>query len=256
MTRIIAISLSKGGVGKTTTAISLSYALAHSGRRVLLIDSDTQGQCSQGLGVAAGSGLAGMILENEPFETAVSSVRTNLDLLAGSYRLAAVKTSLSQADYLRKQMPTMPEAEKIIQTAVSPHLSSYDYVIIDTSPGWDILAINMLFLAHELILPIAVEGAAVRAFGEHLNHIESIQKYHDLAIRYILPTAVDQRVKQTGELLPAIKNRFGSIVCNPIRYNVRLSECFSHGQSIFQYAPKSKGAADYVQFTKRVIEDE
>jgi chromosome partitioning protein len=256
MIRIIAVSMSKGGVGKTTTAINLAAALASTGRAVLLIDSDTQGQVAQGLGITPGPGLAGMILDNTSFEEAIVSARPNLDVLAGGYRLAAVKMNLSQAAYLREQMPTLPAAELVVYNAVAPYLQHYHYVVIDMSPGWDILAVNMLFLAQEMLMPVELEGAAIRGMTQHLEHVRVLQQSHDIELKYILPVAVDRRVKQTAEMLPYLQQQFGAVVCEPIRYNVRLSECFSHGETIYEYDGHSNGAYDYVEFTKKVIADE
>lgn len=248
--------MSKGGVGKTTTAVNLAAALAATGRSVLLIDSDTQGQVVQGLGVEPGPGIAGMILDNTSFADAIVNARENLDVLAGGYRLAAVKMNLSQAAYLAEQMSSMPPAESIVRNALMPHLHHYHYAIIDMAPGWDILAVNMLYLANEVLMPVELEGAAIRGMMQHIEHIEELQKSHAIEINYILPVAVDRRVKQTAEMLPFLQERFGSKMCSPIRYNVRLSECFSHGETIYEYEGHSNGAKDYVALTRRVLSDE
>ena len=247
MTRIIAVSLSKGGVGKTTTAVNLAAALAITGRRVLLIDTDTQGQCSLALGVEPAAGLAAFISGRATWEQAVTPARENLDLVAGGYELAGVKNEIARRSI---------RAEETLKSAVSPHIGSYHYVIIDTSPGWDALAINVLFLAQELLCPVLLEMAAVDGLIAFLQRVKEVQQHHNLALRYVLPTALDRRLKQTGEVMEQLREYFGETLCEPIRYNVRLSESYAHGESIFEYDPNSAGAAGYLELTKRVINDE
>ena len=247
MTRIISISLSKGGVGKTTTAVNLSAALSITGRRVLLIDTDTQAQAGTTLGLWPEIGLAEVVLDEADFAEAVVNARPNLDLLAGGHRLAGVKQHIAQSSM---------RPEETLRRALTGVVGDYDYVIIDTSPGWDNLQINVLFFAHELLTPVNLETLSVDGLLSFLGRVEDVQQYHDVALRYVLPTALDRRVKQTEEILPQLQAHFGSAVCAPIRYNVRLSEAPAHGQHIFEYDKRSNGAADYAALTERVVADE
>jgi chromosome partitioning protein len=247
MTRILSISLSKGGVGKTTTAVNLSAALAISGRRVLLIDTDTQAQAGKSLGMRPDVGLADFILGQTSFEDAVVEARPNLHLLAGGHRLAAVKQVIAEADMRQ---------EETLSTALTSHIQQYHYVILDTSPGWDNLQINVLFFAREVLTPVNLEVLSLDGLLEFTRRIEEVRQYHDVELRYVLPTALDRRIKQTAEIRPQLENHFGDVVCKPIRYNVRLSEAPAHGQHIFEYARRSNGAQDYMQLTKRIVSDE
>jgi chromosome partitioning protein len=247
MTRRISISLSKGGVGKTTTAVNLSAALAISGRRVLLIDTDTQAQAGKSLGLRPDVGLADFMLGDATFENAVVEARPNLHLLAGGHRLAAVKQVIAEADMRQ---------EETLSAALQPHMADYHYVILDTSPGWDNLQINVLFFAQEVLTPVNLEVLSLDGLIEFTRRIDEVRRYHDVALRYVLPTALDRRVKQTAEIMPQLVTHFNTAVCSPIRYNVRLSEAPAHGQHIFEYDPHSNGAQDYMDLTKRIVNDE
>lgn len=247
MTRIISISLSKGGVGKTTTAINLSAALALTNRRVLLIDTDTQAQAGKALGLRPEVGLADFMMGHADFDKAIVQARPNLDLLAGGHRLAAVKQVIAEADMRQ---------EETLSAALAPHIVNYDYVILDTSPGWDNLQINVLFFAQEVLTPVNLEALSLDGLIEFTRRINEVRRYHDVTLRYVLPTALDRRVKQTQEIIPQLEQHFGELVCDPIRYNVRLSESPAHGQHIFEHDPRSNGARDYLALTKRIISDE
>ena len=247
MTRIISISLSKGGVGKTTTAVNLSAALAIAGRRVLLIDTDTQAQAGKALGLRPEIGLADFMLGQVEFEKAIVKARPNLDLLAGGHRLAAVKQVIAEADMRQ---------EETLSSALAPYIPHYHYVILDTSPGWDNLQINVLFFAKEILTPVNLEVLSLDGLIEFTRRIEEVQRYHDLQLRYVLPTALDRRVKQTEEIMPQLNKHFNGAVCTPIRYNVRLSEAPAYGQHIFEYDPQSNGAKDYATLTRRIVNDE
>jgi chromosome partitioning protein len=247
MTRIISISLSKGGVGKTTTAINLSAALALTNRRVLLIDTDTQAQAGKALGLRPEVGLADFMMGHATFEKAIVQARPNLDLLAGGHRLAAVKQVIAEADMRQ---------EETLSAALAPYIGEYDYVILDTSPGWDNLQINVLFFAQEVLTPVNLEALSLDGLIEFTRRINEVRRYHDVVLRYVLPTALDRRVKQTEEIMPQLEQHFGDLVCAPIRYNVRLSESPAYGQHIFEHDPRSNGARDYLALTKRIISDE
>ena len=247
MARIISISLSKGGVGKTTTAVNLSAALAISGRRVLLIDTDTQAQAGKALGIRPETGLADFMLGNAEFEQVLVEARPNLHLLSGGHRLAAVKQVIAEADMRQ---------EETLAFALEPYIQYYDYIILDTSPGWDNLQINVLFFAREILTPVNLEVLSLDGLIEFTHRIKEVSRYHPVELKYVLPTALDRRVKQTEEILPQLDNHFGQAVCNPIRYNVRLSEAPAYGQHIFEYDKSSNGAKDYMELTKRIVQDE
>ncbi|MCA9922879.1 MAG: ParA family protein [Anaerolineales bacterium] len=236
-------------MGKTTTAVNLAAALSLTKRRVLLVDTDSQGQAAPALGIESDTGLADFMLGNVSFETAVTPARDNLDLLPGGFAIAGVKQNLGK--------DVLQDARRELSDKLTAYIGAYDYVIVDTAPSWDLFAVNVLFFAHELIVPVLMETASLNGLRFFLERVETIkQQGHDLKLPYLLPTAIDRRVKQTHEILPQLQQHFDGSVCEPIRYNVRLSESFGHGQHIFEYDPASNGANDYAELAKRVISDE
>lgn len=243
-TRRIGVSLSKGGVGKTTTSVNLAAGLALAGKKVLLVDTDTQGQSSFMLGVKPKGGLTELVTGELPPEEAIVPARKNLWILAGGKSLAGLKRLIDRKDY---------GGELTIAEALTPLEKDYDYVVVDTSPGWDPLTVNVLFYVNELMTPVSLEVMSIQGFGEFLKSIASIQKFRkEVELRYILPTFRDMRVKRGSEFLEEIEKIYGDKVCAPIRYNVRLSEAPAYGQTIFEFAPGSNGAQDYRDLVRKV----
>jgi chromosome partitioning protein len=244
----IAIALSKGGVGKTTTAVNLAAGLSRQGKSVLLVDVDTQGQVSKALGNSAQIGLAELVSGEASFEDACIKARQNLWLLAGGRSIAGLKRQITRKDF---------GGERTLAEALDKLDGYYDYIILDTPPGWDALTVNVLFYAQEVLAPVSLEVMTLQGLMEFVRSMGAIQKYHtDLGLKYVLPTFFDRRVKKSEEILHQLETHFGSRVCQPIRYNVRLSEAPGYGQTVFEYAPRSAGAEDYQKLTERILADE
>jgi chromosome partitioning protein len=247
VTRRIGVSLSKGGVGKSTTAINMSAGLALAGYKVLLIDTDTQGQDSFMLGVKPKAGLTELVTGELSFKECLTKARNNLWLLAGGKALAGVKRMIDRKDY---------GGEMTVSEALQPVDNIFDFVIVDTSPGWDPLTVNVLFYVTDLMIPVALEIMSLQGLSEFLRSISSIQKYRpELGLKYILPTFEDKRVKKTSRILNKIGKIYGERLCTPIRYNVRLSEAPAYGKTIYEYAPGCNGAQDYRELVRKVAND-
>ncbi len=247
VTRKIGISLSKGGVGKSTTSINLASGLALAGFKVLLVDTDTQGQDSFMLGVKPKAGLTEIVTGELSLKECLTKARDNLWLLAGGKALAGVKRMIDRKDY---------GGEMTIAEALIPVDKIFDYVIVDTSPGWDPLTVNVLFYVKELLIPVALDIMALQGLSEFLRSISAIQKYRpELNIKYILPTFEDKRVKKTSRILKKIAKIYGDRLCQPVRYNVRLSEAPAYGKTIYEYAPGCNGAQDYRELVRKVAND-
>jgi chromosome partitioning protein len=127
---------------------------------------------------------------------------------------------------------------------------------VDTAPAWDTLTVNSLFYVDEVLIPVSLEVMALQGLIEFVRALDPIQRYHsDLALRYIVPTFMDRRVKKSEEILRQLQSYYAGLVCQPIRYNVRLSEAPGYGQTIFEYSPASAGAQDYQRLTERILSD-
>lgn len=243
--RKICISLSKGGVAKSTTAVSIAHGLAMEGRKVLLVDSDDQGQDSYLLGVNPKHGLADVMNEEMSIIDAAHEARPNLFILSGGRDLSAVKRAIGRKDF---------GAERTLSDALSSIEETFDFVLVDTSPSWDSLTINALFYCTEILVPVSLEALSLNSLAEFTQRLESVKKFNpNLKHNYLLPTFADGRVKKTKEILDILKKHYESILCDPIRYCSRISEASGFGQTIFEYAPRSTGAQDYKSIVQKVM---
>lgn len=242
----IAVGQSKGGVGKTTTAVNLAAGLAIAKYRVLLVDLDTQSSAAAALGIEPESGLAEVILDKVPIEQVLVEARPNLDYLGGGRRLAALKSDIGR----RNMAP-----EQVLTRVIASIEKHYRFVILDMAPSWDVLSVNALFAADKVLMPVSMEMLTLRGVREFVYHVQEVAEYRPLEIQWVVPTFVDGRVKKSSEILDQVIAVYGNRVTAPIRYNVRLSEAPGWGKTIYEYDPASAGATDYAQLVIRVAAD-
>jgi len=245
--RRISVCLTKGGVGKTTTAVNLAAGLANQGHKVLLVDTDTQGQVCFMLGVNPPAGLTELITEELGPDEALYEARERLWVLSGGRPLAGLKRLIDRQDF---------GGELMLSNTLKQIQNDYDFIIFDTSPGWDSLTVNVLFYVNEVLLPVSLEAMTIQGLVEFHNHLAAIQKYrNELSIKYIVPTFMDMRVKQkTTNFLKNLYTHYHRFVCPPVRYNNAVSQTPKYGMTIFEYDPNSKGAEDYNKLVKRVLQ--
>ncbi len=244
--RKICVALSKGGVGKSSVSCGVAHGIAMTGKRVLLIDTDDQGQNSFLLGVNPPNGLANVLNEEISAKDAMYEARENLWLLSGGKSLAGVKRSIGRKDF---------GAEKSLSTALRALEGKFDFVIVDTSPSWDTLTINSLFYCSEVLTPVSLEVLTLNSLIEFSERLKSVQVYHkDLKHAYLVPTFFDRRVKKSSEILDQLKKYYPSQICDPIKYCVRISEAAGFGKTIFEFAPDSTGAKDFQKIVQRVLQ--
>ncbi|HVY92868.1 MAG TPA: ParA family protein [Bryobacteraceae bacterium] len=253
MSRIIAITNQKGGVGKTTTAINLGAALAVSDVKVLLIDADPQGNSTSGLGVQKTPGLAtiyDVLVDGKEIEQAICSTSMEgLEILPADKNLIGVNLQLVNED----------NRESILRGHLEKIRDKYDFILIDCPPALDLLTLNALMAADSVLIPIQCEFFALEGVSELMDTIERIRESfsHPLRTEGILLTMYDDRTNLTRQVAADLREFFGDDVFKTvIPRNVRLAEAPSHGKSILSYDPGSRGAEAYIQLAKEVLTNE
>jgi chromosome partitioning protein len=242
--RKICVTLSKGGVGKTTTSVNLASGLALAGYKVLLVDTDTQGQSAYMLGKKPVAGLTELLTGEVSVEEAICSARRNLWMLGGGRSLAGVKRIIDRKSF---------GAENTLSEAMKDLDHKFDFVILDTSPGWDQLTVNVLFYATEVLVPVALEVMPLHGLSEFMQSLNSVQKYREeIKLSYILPTFLDTRVVQPKHILAELRKLYPEQICKPIKFDEHFTNAPSYGQTIFEYAPDCGGANDYRELVKQI----
>jgi chromosome partitioning protein len=245
MARTICIANQKGGVGKTTTSVNLSSALATLGRKILLIDMDPQGNASSGLGLKRyehqDSNIYHVLIGEKSLKEVTQKTRfPNLNVASANPDLVGAEIEL--VDF--------PQREYRLKSAIATVASDYDYVLIDCPPSLGLLTLNALTAADSFLVPLQCEYYALEGLSQLLNTAGLIKKNLNplLHIEGIVLTMFDTRNNLSHQVVTEIKTHFGEKVFSAIiPRNVRLSEAPSHGQSIFEYDGKSIGAVKYLE---------
>nr|WP_207196238.1 MULTISPECIES: AAA family ATPase [unclassified Peribacillus] len=248
--KILAIANQKGGVGKTTTSVSLSACLAYIGQKVLLVDIDPQGNATSGAGIDKADVeqcIYDVLVDDVEASTVILETKVeNLYVIPATIQLAGAEIEL---------VPTISR-EVRLKRALEEVQSQYDYIVIDCPPSLGLLTLNALTAADAVLIPVQCEYYALEGLSQLLNTVRLVQKHlnHDLKIEGVLLTMLDARTNLGLQVIEEVKKYFQDKVYQTIiPRNVRLSEAPSHGEPIIIYDPKSRGAEVYLELAKEVV---
>ena len=252
MGRIIAIANQKGGVGKTTTTINLSAALAEKGKKVLMIDLDPQGNASSGLGVNKDEleqSIYQLMIGTNSFDECVQkNVLENLDVLPANVNLAGVEIETLD----------MEDRNYILSKEIDKVKDRYDYILIDCPPSLNSLTINSMTTADSVLVPIQCEFYALEGLSQLIYTIDLVRERLNpkLVINGVVFTMYDARTNLSLQVVENVKDNLNqNIYKTIIPRNVRLAEAPSHGLPINLYDPRSSGAESYDLLAEEVIEN-
>jgi chromosome partitioning protein len=250
MARIISVANQKGGVGKTTTTVNLGACLAYDGKKVLLIDSDAQGNATSGLGVRkpdVKQDIYDVLVNEVPIkDTIIETSRENLSIVPATLQLAGAEIELT----------SMMARESRLKSALAEVSDDYDFILVDCPPSLGHLTINAFTASNAILIPVQCEYYALEGLSQLLNTVRLVQKHFNpgLEIEGVLLTMYDARTNLGAEVVEEVRRYFQEKVYDTIiPRNVRLSEAPSHGKPIIDYDPRSKGAEVYQALAKEVL---
>ncbi|MBI4698814.1 MAG: ParA family protein [Nitrospirae bacterium] len=253
MGKITAVANQKGGVGKTTTAINIAAALADAGKRVLLIDTDPQGNSTSGLGIDK-ENLAGSLYDLFTGSKTIEELVNNTGL--PSLKIVPSNIELIGAEL---ELAAKEDRETILKRSLETIRHQYDYIFIDCPPSLSLLTLNALVAADSLLVPMQCEYYALEGISMLLRTFNLIKNSFNpaLEIEGILLTMFDGRNTLANQVSDELKKHFGDKVYKTlIPRNVTLAEAPSHGKPVILYDSRSKGAQSYLELAKEMMEHE
>ncbi len=251
MGKIIAIANQKGGVGKTTTAINLAASLGALDQKTLIVDADPQANATSGVGFdpknIKTSIYECIINEAEPQDIILSTPNPNLDILPAHIDLVGAEI----------EMINLPNREKMMKAVLKKIKDNYDFIILDCSPSLGLITVNSLTAADSVIVPIQCEYFALEGLGKLLNTIKIVQSRlnPDLEIEGMLLTMYDQRLRLANQVVEEVKMHFQQLVFDTVIHrNTKLGEAPSHGETIIMHDASSKGAVNYLNLAREIMQ--
>jgi len=234
--KVFALANQKGGVGKTTTAVTIADGLARRGQKTLLVDLDPQGHTAFALGLKKSPGLYRLICGGESIHRVVQNARPNLDILPGDKQTEKVKRQITLSDF----------RESILLDILQR--TDYQVVVLDLAPSFDVLHVNGLVASDWVLIPTRLDALAVDGVKEILLTMgEVARRGHSFQGFSILPTFFDRTTRETLVQFKEIVKAFGSRVWPPIPQDTRVREAAAFGKTLFEYTPESPAMAGYAE---------
>ena len=249
MGKIIAVANQKGGVGKTTTAVTLSAILAKKNKKVMLIDADPQGNATSGVGIEKE-------MEKSVYELLVEDTGINETLQDSKIKNLKVCPSNINLAGAEVELVSMMSREQRLKEKLEEVKNEFDYIIIDCPPSLGLITLNAFTAANSVLIPIQCEYYALEGLGQLINTINLVKKHlnKSLEIEGALLTMYDIRTNLSNQVVKEVKNYFGDKVYKTvIPRNVKISEAPSYGMPITVYDSRSKGAKSYEKFVKEFL---
>lgn len=245
--RVVAVFNHKGGTAKTTTAVSVAAGLAQSGRRVLLVDTDSQGNVATSLHLKSDRSLYHVIVMGLEYQEALVSARPGLDVVAANETLAAAELYLSG----RKNR------DRVLRQRLASARAAYDFIIVDCSPSLSLLNQNALVMSDDVLCPVACDYLSLVGVRQVLRTLRHVNQFlrHPVELWGVLPTLYDARARVCREAHETLKEHFGARCLSPIRHAAKVKEAPSQGKTLFEYASGSPAMADYMSVVEKLIND-
>lgn len=250
MGKIIAIANQKGGVGKTTTAVNLGGSFGVLEYKTLIVDADPQANATSGVGFDPKQSkniYDCLINEVHPSEVILSTDNPNLDILPSHIDLVGAEL----------EMINMPNREYLLRTVLDKIKDDYDFILIDCSPSLGLITVNALTSADSVIVPVQSEYYSLEGLGKLLNTIKIVQGRlnTDLDIEGLLITMYDTRLRLANHVVEELKTHFQKLVFDTVIHrNTNLAEAPSHGATIIMHDATSKGAVNYLNLAREILQ--